>query len=727
MRHVARVPALAIAVALCALTTDGAAQSASPELWRQVEVIRTAYGVPHIRADNLQAAGYALAWVQAEDYGMRAAESLLRGSGRMGLVFGRDSIDTDFHARIARALAQQRFPQLHQDTRDFYNGFAIGLNRFITMHPADFPAGMPADFTGADALASELGEPDYAAARRFAARHRSRDGAAAPRTRGATPINHDVPAIESSMATRDDNDGSNAWALAPSRSRSGHAILLRNPHLNWNAGYYEVHLTVPGHFDFYGDFRISFAFAAVGGFNRSLGWATTDNSTQLSAIYAFDEDPVAPDRYLLDGTSHPLTRTVVPVEYRAGVGTATETREYWFTPFGPVIHRDRGKIYVIKTANDGEYRSGEQFLRMMHATSRAEWMDAIRLRAKDRSNLIYADQAGNIFYINNNPVPLLPHAPGGDTLAIDVHRTSDLWARFVPFDSLPQVLNPKGGYVHNENNSPHFTNFREPVDTTNRYASFMAPSLSLRAQLGAQLIGGDDTLSLDDVVRRKHSYRMLLADRVKPDLFTAIAATAPAGDTAIALALLLRWDNTAAPDSRGAVLFETWWQRYSQLTADAPRFARPWTASDPMRTPAGLAQPAKAAEAFGWAVADMMRRYHALDMAWGDVHRVRRGAIDVPVGGCNNTLGCFRTLDFARDPDGKRSANRGDAWVLAVEFGSTPRAYSVLAYGESNRPESPWFAAQAEIFARGELKPVAYTAADVEAQAVVRYRPGEPR
>jgi acyl-homoserine-lactone acylase len=50
----------------------------------------------------------------------------------------------------------------------------------------------------------------------------------------------------------------------------------------------------------------------------------------------------------------------------------------------------------------------------------------------------------------------------------------------------------------------------------------------------------------------------------------------------------------------------------------------------------------------------------------------------------------------------------------------------MLAYGESNRPDSPWYSAQAERFAKGQLKRVAFTAADVEAGAVVRYRPGAP-
>jgi acyl-homoserine-lactone acylase len=90
-------------------------------------------------------------------------------------------------------------------------------------------------------------------------------------------------------------------------------------------------------------------------------------------------------------------------------------------------------------------------------------------------------------------------------------------------------------------------------------------------------------------------------------------------------------------------------------------------------------------------------------------------------------MGCFRVLTFARDADGKLAANGGDGWVLAVEFGPVPRAYSVLAYGGSQDPASPWHADQAAMFAQGRLKRVAFTAADVNAQAVARYRPGEKR
>jgi acyl-homoserine-lactone acylase len=249
--------------------------------------------------------------------------------------------------------------------------------------------------------------------------------------------------------------------------------------------------------------------------------------------------------------------------------------------------------------------------------------------------------------------------------------------------------------------------------------------LRLRSQHAIELIGNNKRYSLEEVVRLKHSYRMLLADRVKPDLVKALRAVKPSGDVAAGLALVERWDNTAAPESRGAVLFDIWWSRYAARRPAEEQFAVVWSETDPLKTPRGLADPARAVEAFTWAVEETTRRYGIVDVPWGDVHRVRRGTVDVPVGGCSGALGCFRVLGFTRDEaDDKLVASTGDGWVLAVEFGDVPRAYSVLAYGQSPRPDSPWHSDQAGMFARGELKKVAFTERDVDAQAVMRYRPG---
>jgi acyl-homoserine-lactone acylase len=704
---VAALAAVAVLVAAC--SSGPRASPIAPVvrfpsvLARQVEVRRTTHGVPHIKADNLVAAGYAEAYVQSEDYGARVALSLLRARGEMAKWFGHDSIGFDFAAAPGYRRALETYAQLDQDTRDVYDGFATGVNRYIELHPAEFPAGFAPRFTGYDVLAKDVEKPSLNQANRF--------------------LNRVTPAPEGSP-----DDGSNAWAFAPRRTTSGRAILMRNPHLAWNAGYYEAHVAVPGILDFYGDLRIGGPFGVIGGFNRDLGWATTNNDPLLWQIYSLDVDTTAADHYWLDGKSLALIHDVTTVQYKNGAELSNETRDSWRTALGPVLKRDARKIYVFRHAIDGEFRAGEQFLHMMRARSLAEWKEAMRMGARLNSSFTYADRAGNIFYVWNAMQPALPHPSGGDSVAIPVHNTPDAWTSYVAFDSLPQVLNPRGGYVHNENDAPYYTNMREPLDPARFPAYFPAPRLGLRSQLSIELVDSDSKMSLEDVVRLKHSYRMLLADRVRDELVAAVRATNPTGDVAAAIDLVASWDKTVAPDSRGGMLFELWWRRYTLRSPGAEAFqpfAEPWTPAKPTSTPRGLSDPRRAADAFDVAVQFSKQQYGPFDVTWGDIHRVRRGDVDVPVGGCSSDLGCFRVLTYRPTADGKLEATGSDGWILAVEFGDEPRAYSVLAYGESPRPDSPFFADQATMFARGQLKPVAWNDKDIDAQTIRRYHPGE--
>ena len=599
------MPLLRALAPLALLPALAAAQGAAPPppaLARQVEVLRTAHGVPHIRAENLRAASYAHAYVQLEDYGAPVALGLLAARGEMGRTFGRDSMEGDFVARLTRERAVAAYPTLSQEARDVYDGFAAGVNRYVELHPEEFPAGFAPRFTGHDVLAQEINLVTADQARRFVARLDPALARGVRQAAGAAPV---PPAREGEDPP---DEGSNAWAFAPSRTRSGKAILLRNPHLAWTAGYYEAHMTVPGVVDFYGDFRIGGPFGVIGGFNRDLGWSTTNNDPLLGQLYALDVDSAKADHYLLDGASVPLERVAVTAEYRNGPGLSSETRELWRTALGPVIWRGNGKVYVLRAAGDGEARGGEQFLRMMRARSLAEWKEAMRMRARINSSFTYADRAGNIFYVWNASIPQLPHASGGDSVAIPVARTGDAWTRFVPFDSLPQVLNPKGGYVHNENDPPYYTNMRQPLDRAKFPAYFPEPRLGLRSQHAIELIDDGRKLSLEEVVALKHSYRMLLGDRVRDDLVAAVRASSPSPDVARAIDVVARWDKTVAPASRGGPLFELWWRRYVEGARADTMYAEPWTPARPMATPRGIRHTARAVEAFGWAVAEATRR-----------------------------------------------------------------------------------------------------------------------
>ncbi|RMH20179.1 MAG: hypothetical protein D6701_04085, partial [Gemmatimonadetes bacterium] len=704
-----------------ALPGPATAQEQHP-LALQVTIRRTTYGVPHIRGENLKAAYFGLAYAQSEDYGERVAHGLLRARGHLSRYYGPDSVRVDAWFLRSFRMARDAFPRLDPDVRDVYEGFAKGVNHYINFHRDEFPEWMPANFTGVDVLAREIGRPSPRAMNRFAEllrqgrmrrvdeRGEGRSGARGaeaphpPRSAGTSALRISLPPAEIEPA-RHTEDGSNAWAFAPERTLSGHAILLRNPHLSWTAGYYEAQLTVPGVVDFYGDFRVGGPFSIIGGFNARLGWSTTNNAPDLDEVYALEEDPEQPGNYLFNRRSFPLEALVERIHTDRRENGAQVADTLWSTPLGPVIHRADGWIYVLKSVGDGEFRLGQQFLRMMQAGSLEEWKEAMRIGAKATSNFTYADADGHIYYVWNGLVPVLPHRPGGDSLAFSARTLRDVWRRPVTFDDLPQLLDPPGGYVHNENDPFHYANLNAVFDPADFPANFPPPRLRLRSQLALRLIHETPPLSLEDVIALKHSMRMLLADRMKDELVAEARARA-SDDPRVAEAadVLERWDNTAARGSRGGVLFVTWTQAYAQRLRGRPLYREPWSAEAPMDTPTGLADPAAAVAALGDAARMVAARYGRLDPAWGAVHRVRRGPVDAPVGGCQSQLGCFRALRWAEQPDGALAVEGGDGWVLAVEFGERPRAYSILAYGQSDRPESPWYAAQAELFADNGMK-----------------------
>jgi acyl-homoserine-lactone acylase len=228
---------------------------------------------------------------------------------------------------------------------------------------------------------------------------------------------------------------------------------------------------------------------------------------------------------------------------------------------------------------------------------------------------------------------------------------------------------------------------------------------------------------LEDVVELKHSPRMLVAERVLDELLERAGALGGPNLTD-AVRVLDAWDRTAAVESRGGVLFKAWFEAYSETTDAANLFREPWTVERPMETPVGLGDPEAAVAALATVVDGLTALGIPLDVRWGEVHRVMRGDVDEPVSGCASTLGCFRTLSYEETSDGRLAANRGDAWVFAVEFGDVPRAFSVLAYGQSPKEDSPHHADQAAMFARGEMKTVLWTDEDIERGAVRRYRPG---
>ena len=678
---------------------------AQTNLSEQVVITRTEYGVPHIQGKNLRAAAFGLAWCEMEDYGERVVRPLISARGDLALIEGYESIDGDFVRQLGYQRALSNYGKLDLNTRNLLEGFAAGVNYYLEINGDQFPQFDGWEFTGVDVAAVTTNVlTNYNAARW-------------------------VRQLKQQKAERDSlkltEAGSNAWAFAPSRTKDGNAILVRNPHLSWTAGYYEAHITVPDTLNYYGDFRIGGLFAIIGGFNERLGWATTNNNPDGEEIYAFKADTVKMDHFVIDGISVPLTRRMLRAEFKNGNAVSSETREFFFTPYGPVIHRDEGLIYILKQVGDGEYRRGDQFTRMMLAQNLEEWKEAMRMQAITSSNYTYADADGNIFYVWNGGSPILSHPSGGDSSAVLITSTSQIWNDIVPFDELPQLLNPQGGYLHNENDPFHFTNLNEILQPEDFPHNMPEPRLRQRSQHSLQLIHNEDVLTLEEVVKRKHSMSMLVADQVKDDLLAILIASQLKDSLLDAIHHLENWDNSVEANSKGGVLFQEWFTLYTRGMQDRELYEIPWSFDDPITTPDGIADADVAVSAFAKAIKNLIRKYGTYDLSWGDVHRLRLGEIDLPVSGGPGGLGCFRVLWYTDDEDGKRRIRGGDGWQLAVEFSDPPKAYSILAYGQSNDPDSPHHTDQATLFAENKMKKVAFTPDEIEETTIKKYRPGQ--
>jgi len=704
--------AVLILVGALSAPVAGAALSAA-DLAQQAVIHRTKYGVPHIKAENPAAAGFAMGWCQMEDYPERLMRIVIGAKGQTALHFGgRGNLAADKLVLQARAYdrAVAHYDDLPEDVRATMEGFALGINHYLEKHPEDKKEWMGPVSNYDVAAIGQAALMQFAYNRggiiqRFIAKQRRAERAAASRPREEEPI------------------GSNMWAFAPSRTESGNAMLMGNPHLPWieTMTYYEAHVTIPGAYDFYGSTFIGSPVLTTG-FNKALGWSHTVNYPDLEEIYALDKDPANPKAYLFDGESKPVTERENVVLLKQDDGKIeSEFETFAYTHLGPVIYEDEDTYYTLKSVGYELYRAGEQWYRMGQAESYEEFRETLDIRSIAMFNICYADRDGNIFYIWNGSVPNIPHRNAFDT-AVPASATDEIWTAYHTIDELPQLFNPPGGYVHNSNSPPYFTNLNVKMKRSDFPKHFPENHVSLRSQHSLSLIHNDKKFDLDEVVTMKHSMGMLLADRVKGDLIAAIEDTAPTGGVAEALDVLKAWDNTVARESAGGVLFETWWDRYSRGDT---LYAEPWDEARPASTPRGLADTPRAVEAFTWAVEHMQRLYDELDTTWGELHRHRQGKLDLPIGGGSGSLGCFRILNFRKDKDDKRYAVGGDSWVFAVEFSDPPKARSVIAYSQSGREDSPHFNDQAALFANNAMKPVAFTDEQIQDQLIRTYRPGE--
>jgi acyl-homoserine-lactone acylase len=638
------------------------------------EILWDNYGVPHIYGKNIPEQYYAFGWAQMENHANLILQLYAKARGRASAYWGENYLESDKKVLLFDLPGQAECSYCQQDnlSRTILDAFVKGVNDYAANHPAEI----------ADSLLQVLpvSGPDVIA-------HLLR--VICLEFLGAEDIYH---------AGKEAGYGSNAIAIAPSRSASGNAMLLTNPHLPWSDFFlwFEAHLNSPG-FSAYGVTLIG-APALTMAFNEQLGWAHTVNPIDASDRY---ELTLQGEGYLLDGKTEDFVKreTVMKVKQRDGT-FQTQIFRAEYSKQGPVIGKKGQKAYAVKIAGMKNSNILSQYHKMGGAKNLAEFEGALSMLQIPMFNILYADKSGNILYLFGGNVPV--HSEGDWAFwkgTIDGSLSKTIWDQYHPYKDLPRVLNPPSGFLQNCNDPP-WTCTCPPVLQSRDFPPYMAPQgMHFRAQRAVNMIRQFPVLTTEQLMQCKFNTGLETADRFLDDLLEAVKIY---GDsTAIgAAAILANWDKTTEANSRGAILFTKWFDKLSGKMAKIP-----WKAEDPFTTPDGLTNPELAAKLLSEAAMEVRQEYGALDVEWGSVHRFRKDGLDFPGNGGPGQYGIFRTIDYTPNPDGKKQAFFGDTYIAIIEFAKkTTTARVALGYGNATQPGSRHRADQLKFLAEKKLR-----------------------
>ncbi|MEO7133413.1 MAG: penicillin acylase family protein [Vicinamibacterales bacterium] len=515
--------------------------------------------------------------------------------------------------------------------------------------------------------------------------------------------------------------GSNEWAIAPSYSASGHAILMSNSHLQWGDmhTYFEVQLTAPG-VTSYGAVWVGFPVLRQC-FTDFVGWTQTTNNPAESDLYRLT---LKDNGYVLDGVVKPfdVSREVIKVKGKDGT-MRDEPITIRRTVHGPVVADRGGSTIAMRVAAIDRPRLFEQFWRMGLAHNLAEWKDALRMQQLPLFNTAYADRDGHIGYVYNSTLPVHKTGDYRYWQGIVPGDKSDLIAStIVPFDQVPQVFDPPTGWVQNSNDMPWTSVYPMVLDSTKFAPGFAAPQgITQRAQRGIRILSGytGKKMTFADVKAGKLSTRVETADQYVDDLVATARKLGP--DRAKRAAdVLAKWDRQSEATSDGMLLFYKFMTEVGSDFARIGGFAVPGDDRQPLTTPRGFADPSRAAAALDKVAGDIEKEYGKLNVQWGEVMRFRRGNVDLPGNGAPSQMGAIRTVGVTPFKDGKVEAIQGDTFFAVVEFSTPIHAEGLLSYGNWSKKGSPHIDDQMKLMSRKEMRPIWKDRKDIEAHLEAR-------
>jgi acyl-homoserine-lactone acylase len=662
-------------------------------------IVRDEFGVPHIFGKTDADASYGLAYAHAEDDFSTIQEVVAMTRARYGAMIGSDGAKVDYveHLLDARGTVDRKYLEIPADVRAILDGYASGLNRYAAQHPGEIRLSKLFPVNGEDiATGFVLRAPFFFGLDSVIGK--LIDDEAPPRGTVApmTPVGRD-PA----------RNGSNAFAVAPTRMADGKTWLISNSHQPYEGGvaWYEAVMHSGEGLDMAGALFPGMPFIPLG-HNRNLGWTNTVNGPDLIDVYKLVLN-AAGTQYRYDGKWLPLEvkRVWLPVKF--GPFTVPIPKMVYRAIQGPVIINKNGAFAVRYAAID-QVKNIEQYYRIGKARNWDEWNKAMAIGGIASTNFIYADKTGRIAYLYNAMFPA--RRPGFDyTEVLPGDTSASLWQGSVGPERMPRIVNPASGFVVNANNMP----FTAAGRGSELDPKAFSPLLGIERRMTNRIVRAMELLSAET---GKITPERLLA--IKND--TAYSKASFAGPW---MAKLLAVDVRDDADLLAAQqLLRTWdWNSDGNAPADAIGEAMMHLANGAAYNGDPLPDPR---EKLREVVDRFMKAFGRIDPALGDLQRLQRGTVDLPANGGTDTLRAATTWE--PQPDGRMRVKHGDSFIMLITWDKTGKvnSQSIQPYGAATtRPESPHYTDQMVMFEKRQYKPVHFERADLLRHAKRAYRP----
>lgn len=553
--------------------------------------------------------------------------------------------------------------------------------------------------------------------------------------------------------------GSNATAVGKSATSTGSGMVLGNPHFPWRGRYRftEQHLTIPGKYNVAGASLIGSPVVNIG-WNNNVAWSHTVSTAYRFTPYEY-RIVAKPTQYLSGtGLLKQLDHRIVKVEAKQSDGSIkTLSEDMYRTNEGYVVDDPSTfmgwtplSFFAIRDANGEQLRTIDTFLQMGKASSVSD------LLAKQDGqggmpwvNTIAADRAGNTLYADHSVVPNVSNAkanlcmtpighvlfqvaglPGldGTRAGLDCKWGTDSDAErpgiFGP-SKLPKTVRPD--WVMNANDSYWLPNPAQKLEGFARIIGCEKCQRTNRSRMIYHYVL--DRLKTAKVTPEslrgtEHENRVYAADAMGTNAdLVKVCEAAAGGDACPALSA---WDRHSNKDSNGYALFEEFAVRMPANPVAGPNLA--WkvqfSPKDPVETPRDLDESnSDVVKAMKDAIASVRSKNIAMDAPWGDVQVAGDdGADPIALGGGDGDLAGNANALASRNPEQNSSYGKavtyGSSHIQAIAFlpGGGLDAKTILTYGQSENPTSPFSQDQTKMYGNKEWNSFPWTTKEIAAQ-----------